>query len=325
MVIFAGMKFGMPKLLLLFIPIACFSGMAFLPAPVVKTKAQLGKMLFEEKMLSLDSSVSCTSCHKPEFAFADTSAFSRGINGTLTKRNTPSVLNMLNRSAFFWDGRARTLEQQALMPIANKDEMGLPIPEAVKRLNGHPEYKKMFRRIFGRNPDAAGLAAALAAYERTLETVDSPFDDWSNDDTTAWTASEERGRKLFISGKTKCFNCHFMEDFTDDGFKNIGLYNGRDIADAGRYTISRKQKDLGAFKTPGLRNVAVTAPYMHNGRFKTLEEVVAYYNDPKKIVPDAVNTDADLRTPLGLTQQEMTDIVTFLRSLTDKRFQKPKY
>lgn len=282
-------------------------------------------MLFEEKMLSLDSSVSCASCHKPEFAFADTTAFSRGIHGTLTQRNTPSVLNMLNRSAFFWDGRATTLEQQALMPIANKDEMGLPIPEAIKRLNGHAGYKKLFQRIFGRKPDAAGLAAALAAYERTLETVDSPFDDWSNGDTTAWTASEERGRKLFISEKTKCFNCHFMEDFTDDGFKNIGLYNGKDMADAGRYAITGKQKDLGAFKTPGLRNVGVTAPYMHDGRFKTLEEVVAYYNDPKKIMPNAVNIDAGLGAPLGLTQQEITDIVAFLRSLTDKRFVKGKY
>lgn len=319
------MKFRVSKLLLLLIPFAGLLCTAFLPAPAVKTKAQLGKMLFEEKMLSLDSSVSCASCHKPAFAFADTSAFSRGINGTLTKRNTPSVLNMLNRRAFFWDGRAKTLEQQALMPIANKDEMGLPVAQAVKRLNEHAGYKKMFLRIFGQKPNTANLAAALAAYERTLETVDSKFDDWSNEDTTAWTAAEERGRQLFVSEKAKCFNCHFMEDFTDDGFKNIGLYNGKDIADEGRYAISHKQKDLGAFKTPGLRNVAVTAPYMHDGRFKTLEEVVAYYNNPGKFVANAVNTDPDLRTPPGLTQQEMDDLVAFLKTLTDRRFLNRKY
>lgn len=288
------------------------------------TKATLGKKLFEEKMLSLDSSVSCASCHIPEFAFADTSAFSKGIFGRATKRNTPSVLNMLNRGSFFWDGRARTLEQQALMPIANKDEMGLPIPEAVKRLNQHPEYKKLFQRVFKQNPNAANLAAALSAFERTLETVDSKFDDWSNDDTTGWTAAEERGRQLFTGEKAKCFNCHFMEDFTDDGFKNIGLFNGVDLNDSGRYNITRNRKDLGAFKTPGLRNIAVTAPYMHDGRFKTLEEVVAYYNDPKKVVSNAVNTDKDLRTPLKLTPREMADMVTFLKTLTDRKFLRPQ-
>ncbi|MBL7726397.1 MAG: cytochrome-c peroxidase, partial [Dinghuibacter sp.] len=124
----------------------------YLPNKPVMNRAALGKKLFEEKILSLDSSVSCASCHKPEFAFADTSAFSLGIKGQRTKRNTPSVLNMLNRLSFFWDGRAKTLEQQALMPIANKEEMGLPIPEAVKRLNQHPEYKKLFRQVFKQAP-----------------------------------------------------------------------------------------------------------------------------------------------------------------------------
>ncbi|MBL7729018.1 MAG: c-type cytochrome, partial [Dinghuibacter sp.] len=264
------------------------------------------------------------SCHKPEFAFADTSAFSLGIKGQRTKRNTPSVLNMLNRLSFFWDGRAKTLEQQALMPIANKEEMGLPIPEAVKRLNQHPEYKKLFRQVFKQAPNAANLAAALAAYERTLETVESKFDDWSNDDTANWTASEERGRLLFLGDKAKCFDCHFMEDFTGDEFRNIGLYTGAPGEDAGRFSISRNKKEAGAFKTPGLRNVAVTAPYMHDGRFKTLEEVVAYYNDPRKVVPHAVNTDPLLQKPLGLTAQEMTDLVAFLKTLTDREFLKPR-
>jgi cytochrome c peroxidase len=305
--------------------IICILFMGFLPVKEIKTKAALGKMLFEEKMLSFDSSVSCASCHKPEFAFSDTTAFSKGIYGRPTKRNTPSVLNMLNRKSFFWDGRARTLEEQALMPIENKDEMGLPIPEAVKRLNEHPVYKKLFLRIFKQKPNARNLATALSAYERTLETVDSKFDDWSNDDTTNWTAAEERGRILFVSDKTKCFNCHFMEDFTDDAFKNIGLYNSRNNnADAGRYNITRNRKELGAFKTPGLRNIAVTAPYMHNGQMNTLEEVLAFYNDPQKVLPDAINTDTALQTPLKLTGQEMADIIAFLKTLTDKRFIKPK-
>jgi cytochrome c peroxidase len=321
------MKCDLKQLFLPAIMLFCLSFVlltGFTPGAGVKTKAALGKLLFEEKMLSLDSSVSCASCHKPEFAFADTSAFSKGIYGRFTKRNTPSVLNMLNRSSFFWDGRAKTLEQQALMPISNKDEMGLPIPEAIKRLNAHPVYKKLFLRIFKQKPDARNLAAALSAYERTLETVDSKFDDWSNDDTTNWTAAEERGRLLFVGKKAKCFNCHFMEDFTDDGFKNIGLYDNRNFTDAGRYEITRNTKDRGTFKTPGLRNIAVTAPYMHNGQMNTLEEVLEFYNDPKKHIPDAINTDTDLQTPLQLTGQEMADIISFLKTLTDKRFIKPK-
>ncbi len=138
----------------------------------ILTKAALGKKLFSEKLLSIDSSVSCASCHKPAYAFADTVAFSVGINGMLTKRNTPSVLNMKNRPYFFWDGRAASLEEQSLMPIQNPDEMGLPIEEAVKRLNGSAAYKNLFQVVFHQKPSAKNLAAAFAAYEQTLETVD---------------------------------------------------------------------------------------------------------------------------------------------------------
>ena len=171
----------------------------------IKTKAALGKKLFSEKILSKDSSVSCAGCHLPKFAFADTVAFSLGIEGKLTKRNTPSVLNMKNRPYFFWDGRAISLEEQALMPIQNPDEMGLPIDEAVKRLNASVEYKMLFQKIFNQKPDAKNLAAAFAAFEQTLETVNSKFDDWSNN-LGKLSASEERGRQLFVGDKAKCLN-----------------------------------------------------------------------------------------------------------------------
>ncbi len=285
----------------------------------IKTKAALGKKLFSEKMLSLDSSVSCASCHKPAYAFADTTAFSTGINGKLTARNTPSVLNMKNRPYFFWDGRAVTLQEQSLMPIQNPDEMGLPIEEAVKRLNESKEYKNLFQKIFKQQPNAKNLSAAFAAYEQTLETVDSKFDDWSNN-IKKLSASEERGRQLFIGNKSKCFNCHRMEDFTTDEFKNIGLYNAKDLNDAGLYAITKKETDKGKFKTPGLRNIGVTAPYMHNGMFKTLEEVVEYYNDPAKIVSNSINIDDDLKQPLGLTEKEKKDLIAFLKTLTDKKY-----
>jgi cytochrome c peroxidase len=285
----------------------------------IVTKAALGKKLFSEKILSKDSSVSCASCHQPQFAFADTAAFSLGVNGKFTKRNTPSVLNMKNRPYFFWDGRAASLEEQALMPIQNPDEMGLPIEEAVIRLNNSKEYKTLFQKIFKQQPNAKNLAAAFAAYEKTLETVDSKFDDWSNGKVKL-TASEERGRKLFVDDKAKCFDCHRMEDFTTDEFKNIGLYNAKELNDAGLYSITHKETDKGKFKVPGLRNIAVTAPYMHNGMFKTLEEVIDYYNNPAKFVSNGINTDELLTKPIGFTDHEKKDLIAFLKTLTDKRY-----
>ncbi len=289
----------------------------------INTKEALGKKLFSEKILSLDSTVSCASCHIPSYAFADTVAFSIGINGIPTKRNTPSVLNMKNRPYFFWDGRASSLEEQSLMPIKNPDEMGLPIEEAIKRLNKNPIYRQLFKKIFNQPVTEKNLAAAFAAFEKTLETVDSKFDDWSNNIKNL-NASEERGRLLFIGSKAKCFDCHFMEDFTNDDFKNIGLFNGEDLNDSGRILISREKTDLGKFKTPGLRNVAVTAPYMHNGMFATLEDVVEYYNEPSRFVSNAENTDKALLKPLGLTAREKKDLVAFLKTLTDKKFYRKK-
>lgn len=288
------------------------------------TKAALGQRLFNEPILSLDSSVSCASCHKPEFAFADTIAFSVGIGGKLTSRNTPSVLNMKNRPYFFWDGRASSLEEQALMPIQNPDEMGLPIEDAVIRLREHPEYRKLFKRVFGTLPNKKNLAAALAAFEETLETVNSRFDDWSND-LGELTEEEERGRVLFVGDKAKCFNCHSMVDFTDDDFKNIGLFDGNTLNDRGRFVISKDSADMGKFKTPGLRNIAVTAPYMHNGMFQTLEQVLAYYNFTSHFVDDPINIDAELTRPLGLSASERRDIIAFLKTLTDRSYVKKAF
>jgi cytochrome c peroxidase len=289
------------------------------PNAEIKTKASLGKKLFSEKILSKDSSVSCASCHIPAYAFADTVAFSVGIAGKLTKRNTPSVLNMKNRPYYFWDGRAASLEEQSLMPIQNPDEMGLSIEEAVGRLNRSALYKNLFQKIFKQKPTSKNLAAAFAAYEQTLETIDSKFDDWSNN-LKNLTAAEERGRELFVGDKAKCFDCHRMEDFTTDEFKNIGLYNTKELNDAGLFERTKKETDKGKFKTPGLRNIGVTAPYMHNGMFKTLEEVVDYYNDPFKVITNPVNIDDALKKPLGLTDNEKKDLVTFLKTLTDKKY-----
>lgn len=295
---------------------------AFQPEPPITTKAALGKKLFQEKLLSKDQKISCASCHIPSRGFADTLAFSIGIDGKPTTRNTPSVLNMKNRPYFFWDGRARSLEEQSLMPIIHPDEMGLPIQEAVARLNASPVYRRDFMRVFKQLPNRRNLAAAFAAFERTLETDSSRFDAYM-DDLITFTESEERGRKLFISSKTKCFDCHSGPDFTDDQFKNIGLFNGHTLNDSGRFLITRKASDLGKFKTPGLRNIALTAPYMHNGMFATLEEVIEFYNNPAAFVSHSINIDTALAVPLGLNRQEKADLLAFLKTLTDRRYIQP--
>ena len=285
------------------------------PSPI-KTKAQLGKKLFFEKMLSKDNSISCASCHIPTHGFADTLAISLGVDGTPGSRNAPSVMNLRGHDPFFWDGRAASLEEQALMPIANPVEMNLSIEEAVKRLKSDKVYKSLFLSIFKQLPSPKNLGQALAAYQNTLETDESAFD------LDELSASAERGRQLFVSEKTKCFDCHNGPDFTNDEFKNIGLYDGVHLLDEGRSAITKDKADLGKFKTPGLRNVAVTGPYMHNGMFKTLEEVVDYYDNIYAFVPKPINLDSTLKEPLKLTVEQKKDLVNFLKALTDKQYLK---
>ena len=282
-------------------------------------KAELGKMLFFDPILSEDSSVSCASCHRPDFAFADTTAFSKGVHGRLGKRNAPSVMNMASREAFFWDGRAATLEEQALGPIADVNEMNLPVAEAVLRLQRSPKYSKLFQNAFHQKPDEKNLGAALAAFQNTLETSNTPNDRWLNDEPNGLTEQQERGRDIFRK-KAKCFECHFTPDFTADEFRSIGLFNGKAHNDSGRYLVTKNVEDIGKMKVPGLRNVAVTAPYMHDGSFKTLREVIDYYDNPHALMPDGINRDSVLSKPLGLTEQDKQDLEAFLHSLTDDRF-----
>lgn len=287
----------------------------------IQTKAQLGEKLFFDPILSSKRTLSCASCHKPEFAFADTTQFSLGVDGVPTDRNTPSAMNLAGRLQLFWDGRAATLEEQALQPIAAVNEMNLPITEAVARLNADAFYVKTFKRIFKVAPNEKTLAEALSAYERTLETANTPYDRYINGDDKALSTEAVRGRLIFI-GKANCANCHSGEDFTADRFKNIGLYDGKKFKDAGRFKITKDSSHIGHFKVPGLRNIAVTAPYMHDGSFKTLREVIEYYNKPDAVVKNAPNRDLSLNTPVGLTEQEISDLEAFLHALTDDRFTK---
>ncbi len=286
----------------------------------ISTEIELGEKLFFDPILSLDNSISCASCHQPQFAFADNVAFSIGVNDSVGTRNTPSVMNMLSRPFFFHDGRAATLEEQAVMPIENPLEMNLPFDEAVKRIKANKEYVYLFKKIYKEEPNAKNITKALAEFQRDLESDGSaPHDLFvSGEDTTALTASQQRGRTLFLSDKSKCFDCHFGPDFTGDEFRNIGLFDGVKLIDKGRFDVTKDPKDLGKFKVPGLRNVALTAPYMHNGMFKTLEEVIDYYSNPYDLVKNPINMDTLMIEPLNLTKQEKTDLVNFLHSLTDE-------
>lgn len=298
--------------------------MAFLPSPArrdVNTKEELGEKLFSDPILSRGRRISCASCHLAAFAFADTAAFSIGDKGTRVTRNSPALTNLSGRSAFFWDGRTTSLEEQILGPLSAHDEMDLPVVDAVARLQTDPYYSAAFQKIFKTGVNQKHLLNAIAAFERTLETTDTPYDRYLDGDEHAMSASAVRGRMLFI-GKANCATCHSGEDFTADRFKSIGLFNGRELTDSGRFKITGDSAHLGQFRVPGLRNVAVTAPYMHNAMFKTLREVVQYYNTPDLFVSNSINRDLSLAAPLHLSGTEVDDIVAFLEALTDDRFKR---
>jgi cytochrome c peroxidase len=231
-------------------------------------------------------------------------------------------MNQSVRNFMFWDGRNETLEEQATCPIENPVEMNLPISEIINRLYRHKQYALFFMKIFGKQPNRDNIAKGLSAYERTLETNNTAFDDYMNGkDSALFSESAKRGQEIF-NVKGKCFDCHFGPDFTGDQFRNIGLFNGKDLNDSRRSVVTGKLSDVGKFKTPGLRNIAITAPYMHNGMHKTLREVIDYYDDPDKYVKNSVNRDTLLNKPLNLTEKDKRDLENFLLTLTDKRFLK---
>lgn len=282
------------------------------------SEVELGKLLFSDNILSENYTINCATCHKPEFAFADSTAFSLGVHNQIGTRNTPTVTNVLSRPFFFWDGRAQSLEEQALLPISNPIEMNLNIDSAVLRLNKNQFYNASFRKIYGKEADKNLLANAIAAFQRSLETP-SAWDRYSQGDTNAISASAKRGIEIF-NEKGKCFNCHFGPDLTGDEFRNIGLYDAKNDKDKGRYDFTKDSADIGKFKVPTLRNVAVTAPYMHDGSFKTLKEVILYYDNPDNFKPHSINRDSLLSKPLGLSEQEISDLEAFLNALTAPQY-----
>jgi len=272
-----------------------------LPTP---EKIALGKQLYFDGRLSADNKVSCASCHDPAKGFSNGDQFATGVEGKKSGRNSPTVINTAYQKFQFWDGRAKTLEEQALGPIQNPIEMNLTLEAAVAKLNGIEGYKSQFKAVFGTDVTADGIGKAIAAYERTVLSGDAPYDKFKAGDKTALSESAQRGMKLFF-GKANCSACHAGPNFTDNGFHNIGVPG----TDAGREAISKFVGDKGAFKTPTLREIARTAPYMHDGSMKTLEEVVAHYN--KGGTPHD-QLDEEI-FPLKLTPEQVADLVAFMR------------
>jgi cytochrome c peroxidase len=272
-------------------------------------KIELGRRLFFDPQLSGNQTMSCSTCHDPAKGFSDGQSRPTGSHGTKLLRHTPSLLNVAYNPYQFWDGRALSLEEQVIEPLTSNREMSMTDEgELVSRLTKDTYYREMFKSVFGGEPSLGDVAKALAAFERTIVSRGSRFDRYAAGDKSALTASEKDGLILFI-GKAHCARCHDGPNFTDNKFHNIGISNGDD----GRYRITRLEEDWGAFKTPGLRNVAAHPPYMHDGSISTLGAVIDYY--------DRGGNPGKGKSPfiyrLGLSSSEERDLLAFLRALNE--------
>ena len=301
--------------------------------PLTREGVALGRRLFYDPILSVDNTISCASCHQQEKAFTDGLAVSKGVDGREGTRSAMSLVNLAyNVKGFFWDGRSETLEEQALIPIEDHREMNESWPSVENKLRDHADYPELFRGAFGidRKSEISRdlVVKAVAQFERTLISANSRYDRiaWLNE---GWpTDSEERGRQLFfvepfqqLDNHPGCSHCHGVPFFTDNLFKNNGLdsvANLQDFKDLGRGEVVGNLYDNGKFRVPTLRNVALTAPYMHDGRFSTLEEVLDQYSTGGHGVE---NEDANIQS-FTLTEQNKKDLVAFLHMLTDTAFLK---
>jgi cytochrome c peroxidase len=273
-------------------------------------RVALGEMLFFDPRLSRKSNMSCASCHNPALGWSDGLRTATGFDMQTLARATPTIINTAFNPIQMWDGRKGTLEEQALGPIEAGGEMNMPLPDMVTRLKSIHGYAPKFEQAYpGQGISEVTVARAIASYERTVLSTESPFDRWRKGDAKAVDDSAKRGFELF-TGKANCAICHMGYNFTDNGFHNIGVKDPAE--DAGRFAQRPLKSMRGAFKTPTLRDIALTAPYMRNGAYVTLMEVVEHYD---RGGDDKSNLDINM-TPLGLSPAEKADLVAFMQSLT---------
>ncbi len=282
--------------------------------PLTEASVRLGKALFFDKRLSRDGTVSCASCHHPEHAFSDTIALSLGIDGGIGMRNAPPLINMAYHPAFFRDGGVPTLEQQVIAPVHDPVEMDHDIHAAAALLVNEEPYRRLSMLAYGRAMDAFVLTRALAAYERTLISGWSRWDRWMQGDGTALTAAEVNGWMLFSSAELGCTHCHHGFDLSDHAYHNVGQY--LDYGDdPGRERITADPGDVGRFKTPTLRNIARTAPYMHDGSMATLGAVIDHFASGGLPHPNK----HPAMTGFNLDPAQQAELIAFLHALTDER------
>lgn len=280
---------------------------------LTQERIELGRMLFYDPVLSLDSSISCADCHHHELAFADNQPISPGVNGELAMRNAPTLTNVAYNPTLLFDGYLPTLEMQILVPIQEHTEFNFNIVEIGKRLLKNPEYVKRSWAAYQREPNPYVITRAISSFERTLISGNSRYDQYINGAVNQLNRSEKRGMSLFFN-ELACASCHGGFNFTDFSTKNNGLYSI--YADSGRARATHLPEDKDVFKVPTLRNIELTAPYMHDGSIATLEEVVEHYMSGGKAHPNK----SELIKPFALTKREKADLIAFLKSLTDDSF-----
>lgn len=282
--------------------------------PTTPGRAALGKRLFLDKRLSADGTVACSTCHQPRRAFTNGMVTATGLRGQQMHRNVPTLVNVGYRQTIFWDGRAETLEKMAIGAIEHPAVIDLTAEELTERLRSIPEYTESFRQEFAELPTVATFALALAAYQRSIVSDDTPFDRFARGDPSAISESVRRGWRVFCD-KANCITCHAGPDFTDEEFRRIGIgWNGKAYTDPGRGKINGQPQSTGMFRVPPLRELRWTAPYMHDGSLKTLAEVVDHYDRG-----GTEGAPTDLKGPLKLTAEEKQDLVSFLKSLSSPK------
>ncbi|WP_317899895.1 cytochrome-c peroxidase [Aurantibacillus circumpalustris] len=280
---------------------------------------KLGKLLFHDVNLSRDKSISCSSCHKQEFAFSDTVALSTGFENRPGTRNAPTLGNVAYHPYYIRDGGVATLEMQILVPVQEHNEFNFNILEIAERLQKNKLYTDLSKKAYNRELDYYVITRALANFERSMITSNSRYDRYFYQGKKyALNESEIRGMNLFFSEKLACTKCHVGINFTNYSFENNGIYEK--YKDIGRKRLTQKEEDLEKFKVPTLRNIALTAPYMHDGSFSNLEKVIEHYNSGGKTNPRKNN----LIKPLDLSAQEKADLIHFLKTLTDEEFIRDK-
>ncbi|HYK02834.1 MAG TPA: cytochrome c peroxidase [Thermoanaerobaculia bacterium] len=280
--------------------------------PITPAKFELGRQLFEDARLSGDESLSCASCHPREMAYADATPLSEGAGGQPMPRHTPTVLNSAYYRYINWDGKFANISELVLGVLANPRNMNMQNESVlVARLESVPEYRAQFRDVFDGPPTKQRVAFAIDAYVRRLTTPNSPFDRYAAGDQRALTEAQKRGLVLFV-GKADCAMCHRGPNFADDQFHALGIAGSDRGADTGRFKVTGVEADRYAFKTPTLRNVAMTAPYMHDGSVSTLRQVIDFYNAGG----GGQRPKSPLLRKLDLTEREKSDLEAFLESLT---------